>query len=324
MRRGCRRSETNERRPRRGFRARAVAAALVPVATLSVLAWSTQANAAVKVGGLGDALWAYAFTPKQVPGANDWNCKPSAARPRPVVLVHGTFENMGFNWAAISPTLKNAGYCVYALNYGANLLSFDQRASGLDDIAKSAAQLGTFVDKVRSSTGAPQVDLVGHSQGGMMPNYYIKRLGGASKVRMLVGLSPSNHGTDLSGLVTMGEQLGIMTGLNLFGTFTAPALVQQERNGPFQTALFADGDTVPGPKYVVIQTTKDEVVTPYTNAFLSGPNVQNITIQNQCPNDNVGHIGIVFDGPAIQNVLNALGPNTPGFKATCTNYGLGV
>ena len=46
-----------------------------------------------------------------------------------------------------------------------------------------------------AATGAAKVSMVGHSQGGMMPRYYIKFLGGASKVDDLVGLSPSNHGT---------------------------------------------------------------------------------------------------------------------------------
>ena len=31
----------------------------------------------------------------------------------------------------------------------------------------------------------------------MMPNYYIKFLGGAAKVNELIGLAPSNHGTTL-------------------------------------------------------------------------------------------------------------------------------
>jgi triacylglycerol esterase/lipase EstA (alpha/beta hydrolase family) len=56
-------------------------------------------------------------------------------------------------------------------------------------------ELGRFVDAVLGATGARKVSLVGHSQGGMMPRWYVTFLGGASKVDDLVGLAPSNHGT---------------------------------------------------------------------------------------------------------------------------------
>src|SRR5581483_1845860 len=52
------------------------------------------------------------------PGANDFSCRPSAAHPEPVVLVHGLGATMGENWSAISPLLADAGYCVFALTYG--------------------------------------------------------------------------------------------------------------------------------------------------------------------------------------------------------------
>jgi triacylglycerol esterase/lipase EstA (alpha/beta hydrolase family) len=72
-------------------------------------------------------------------------------------------------------------------------------------IEGSAGQLSSFVDRVLSATGASQVDIVGHSQGGMMPRYYLKNLGGATKVHTRVGLAPSNHGTTLDGLFTLAS-----------------------------------------------------------------------------------------------------------------------
>ena len=52
------------------------------------------------------------------PGANDWSCKPTAAHPYPVILVHGTFGDMSDSWQALSPLLYDNRYCVFALNYG--------------------------------------------------------------------------------------------------------------------------------------------------------------------------------------------------------------
>ena len=54
------------------------------------------------------------------PGSDVSNCRPSASHPYPVILVHGTLANENFSWQALSPMLANAGYCVYAFNYGAN------------------------------------------------------------------------------------------------------------------------------------------------------------------------------------------------------------
>ena len=120
------------------------------------------------------------------PGAN-LPCTPTAAHPYPVVLVHGTAESMFDNWQAMSPALKAAGYCVYAFNYGSYNGSGAVGVYGLGDIAQSAQELKTYVDSVLARTGAAKVDLVGHSQGGMMPRYYMKNLGGGDRVDDLVG-----------------------------------------------------------------------------------------------------------------------------------------
>ena len=249
------------------------------------------------------------------PGANDWSCKPSAAHPYPVVLVPGTFENMAKNWATMSPALKSQGYCVFALNYGAT--------NGVDatgPVADSARQLAPFVEKVLASTGARKVDLVGHSQGGMMPRYYLGFIGGADKVNHLVGIAPSNHGT--RGLITPTPDA--VPPATSVGGSNCQACADQQAGSPFLTELNSIGDTVPGPAYTVISTTHDEVVTPYPSQFLAGPaqQVTNITIQDKCPADVIDHDQAPNDPVTQRLVSDALGqpagrPGNPAYQPSC-------
>ena len=248
------------------------------------------------------------------PGANNWSCKPTAAHPYPVVLVHGTLANMDDNWQAASPILANHGYCVFAFNYGGASPTDDFQGTG--DIATSAGQLASFVNEVLAATGASKVDLVGHSQGGMMPRYYINFLGGASKVDKLVALAPSNYGTTLDGLTALGETLGLLVPVNSVLSTACEACVQQEVGSSFLATLNAE-PTVSSVSYTVIETRDDEVVTPYTNAFLpAGPNVTNITLQSQCPLDGSDHLEIASDPVAMADMLNALDPAQP-VKVPC-------
>jgi len=241
------------------------------------------------------------------PGANDWSCQPSASHPRPVVLVHGTFANMSDSWQALSPLLHNHGYCVFALNYGSHMGSGQVGIDAVGEIAESAAQLSTFVDQVLSATGAAEVDVVGHSQGGMMPRYYLEHLGGAAKVHTLIGLSPSNHGTTLNGLFALAE---FFPGASAFFG-VCPACEEQAAGSAFLADLNSGGDTVPDVDYTVIQTRYDEVVTPYTSAFLSGPDVTNVLLQSQCALDAGEHLSMPYDHIADADVLTALDPAHP-------------
>ncbi|HYL72189.1 MAG TPA: alpha/beta fold hydrolase, partial [Candidatus Dormibacteraeota bacterium] len=111
------------------------------------------------------------------PGANNWSCKPSSAHPRPVVLVHGLLGTAQDNWYTMAPLLANHGYCVFALTYGAD--SGNPYFGGLLDMETSATQMQAFVQRVLQATGARKVDLVGHSEGTVMPRYWMEFLGGA-------------------------------------------------------------------------------------------------------------------------------------------------
>ncbi len=87
--------------------------------------------------------------------------------------------------------------------------------------------------------------------------------------------------------------------------------VEQEAGSAFLAQLNAGGDTVPGVSYTVIESRDDEVVTPYTSAFLMGPGVTDITVQNQCSLDQSDHLELAYDPVAMADMLNALDPSNP-------------
>ncbi|MEV7079341.1 alpha/beta fold hydrolase [Streptomyces sp. NPDC093516] len=237
-------------------------------------------------------------------GWNDYSCKPSAAHPRPVILVHGTLGNSVDNWLGLAPYLEVRGYCVFSLDYGQ--LEGVPFFHGLGPVEKSAAQLRDFVDRVLAATGATETDLVGHSQGGMMPRWYLRFLGGAAKVNALVGIAPSNHGTDLGGFTRL---LPYFPGAADLLSKNTPALADQVAGSDFLTKLNADGDTVPGVRYTVIATRYDEVVTPWRTQYLSGPDVRNVLLQDLCPLDLSEHVAVgLFDRIVFHEVANALDP----------------
>jgi triacylglycerol esterase/lipase EstA (alpha/beta hydrolase family) len=300
---------------RRGVLA-AAAASAVTVALASVL--PSTARAATRLPVNYDFIagaTATALAPNTPPpGADNWSCQLTAAHPYPVILVHGTFANMDDNWQAASPLLANHGYCVYAFNFGG--ASATSPIQGTGEIAASAAQLATFVNTVLAETGASKVDLVGHSQGGMMPRYYINFLGGAAKVSDFVAFAPSNYGTTLDGLTKLAGLLGASSAINGTLSSACQACVEQEQGSAFLASLNA-APTVPGVRYTVIESVDDEVVTPYRNAFLPGaPNVTNITVQSQCALDGSDHLEIAADPIAMADMLDALDPSAP-VKVPC-------
>lgn len=242
------------------------------------------------------------------PGMNLWDCRPSAAHPNPVVLVHGTAGSAAGNWGTLSAVLANEGYCVFALTYGESTYLKPTRApiGGLQPMDQSAVQLAAFVDQVLAATGAPKVDIVGHSQGTIVPNYSAKFLDGAPHIDRYVSLSPVWHGggTPLSGqLLTLGAAYGFdPSAVMPVGGF-APQVAD---SGPFITKMREGGVAVPGITYTNIVTKYDEVVVPYTSGVEDG--MVNIVLQDVCSQDFSEHVQIPSSPNAVRLVLNALDP----------------
>ena len=245
------------------------------------------------------------------PGANDWSCKPTRQHPRPVVLVHGLLATMQDNWSTMSPLLANNGYCVFALTYGTQ--NGNPSFGGLPPMEQTAVQFKAFVNRVLAATGSRKVDLVGHSEGTVMPRYYMEFLDGARYINRYVMLTPIWHGTEFYGTAVL-QQLayelvpGYGQQSQSFFDKSCGSCPEFLTNSPFMQKLNAHGLALRGVTYTNIMTRYDELVQPYTSGYVAAPNVTNYVLQDQCALDGSDHDTVAFDPTAAQDVLNALDP----------------
>ncbi|MDB4963142.1 MAG: lipase [Myxococcales bacterium] len=107
--------------------------------------------------------------------------------PRPVIVVHGYAMNRA-NFVPLAFRLSRAGL--------GPILGFEYWTLGRT--AAAARQLGWFVDQVCAATRSPEVDLIGHSMGGVVARYYVTFLGGDGVAKNLVTIGSPHGGTDLS------------------------------------------------------------------------------------------------------------------------------
>lgn len=196
---------------------------------------------------------------------------------QPVVLVHGYMGSIAgdvsayINWVYIYEKLKADGFDVYRIALS---------DAGLQDVKKSAAELQAFVSDVLSKTGASKVDVVCHSEGGLVARYYIKNLGGRAYVNDLVTISTPHRGTTVAS-IGPGE-----------------AARQMEVASSFLRELNS-GETLPGDlEYTALFSHGDEVVVPGKNGFYDGAVNINYVIY--------GHAGILFSPEVYTAVKNAL------------------
>ena len=240
------------------------------------------------------------------PGTNDWDCRPSKRHPRPVVLVHGTFGNQSTNWQTYGPLLANEGYCVFALTYGVDHTGgpATELFGGMDRMQASARELRDFVGDVLAATGARKVDLVGHSQGTLMPSWYVKFLGGKQHVKRYVSIAPLWHGTQVGAVAALAG--------GAFGASPDTAVPfcvacgQFAPDSTFLRKIRRGGVAEKGIVYTNIVTRYDELVVPYTSGIEKG--MRNIVVQDNCDTDLAEHFQIVADPVTAGHVLNALDP----------------
>ena len=146
---------------------------VVPIFTLALLAacgtTSTVDQAVDATTGdtaAGDATDAMA--PFHAP-----TCDPKRT---PIVFAHG-FLAASDTWSTQFQRFVENGFC------GNRLFAFDWNTLTQSAMEARVAELDAFIDGVTQTTGATQVDLVGHSAGGGLAYTYLSDAGRAKKVR---------------------------------------------------------------------------------------------------------------------------------------------
>lgn len=224
---------------------------------------------------------------------DDWRAKITKDRPWPVVLIHGTGSTKG-DWQDLGTELRQDGWAVFAPDFG-------QRATG--PVADSAAQIGAYIDTVLLATGASQVIAVGHSQGGVLLRYWMRVLGGASKVKHLVSLAVPNHGTTMGGIISplLRNVRGNAVANSVVQSWFGEAGFEMIRGHDTIKAINEGGDLDPGITYLCIATHFDTVIQPPETCFLKAKNaeevkrVQNLWVENLDPNSVVLHENMPYD-----------------------------
>lgn len=195
-----------------------------------------------------------------------------AATHTPVVFVHG-YSGSASNWTTAEAVFAAAGYSsneLYAYQY-------DWSQSN----KSSAAGLAAYVSQVRQRTGAAKVDIVNHSMGGLVTDWYVKQLGGTAYVNHVASIAGANHGT----------------------TFAAGCLVntscQEMYPGSSFIATVTSGDETPGPtRFGTWYSPCDGVIIPYTSTALSGATNNYVACQT--------HIGYLTDTAVLTRVRQFL------------------
>jgi triacylglycerol lipase len=214
-------------------------------------------------------------------GDEDDGPRPDQAQPGTVLLVPG----YGGNRAALTrlaERLQTEGRTATVLTLpGDGTGPLEDQAVVLDTAARDAV-----------TAGAPSVDVVGYSAGGVVTRLWVERHGGAELARRVVSLGSPLHGTRLAGL---GAR---------FGGAQCPQACQELAPGS-DLLDSIDGDLPARLPWLSIWTENDETVQPPDSARLDG--AVNLSLQSICPAARTAHSELPADPYVTALVLAALG-----------------
>lgn len=214
-------------------------------------------------------------------GGGDGGARPDQARPGTVLLVPG--------YGGSRTALSSLAARLEAGGHPAEVLTLP--GDGTGDLL---AQAGTLDEAVRKALrdGAPSVDLIGYSAGGVVVRLWVQRYDGAEVARRIVTLGSPLHGARIAGV---GAALA---------PDACPRACQELVPGS-DLLRGVDGPLPAGLPWLSIWTENDETVQPPDSARLDG--AVNLPLQSICPSARVTHGDLPTDPDVTALVLSALG-----------------
>lgn len=208
---------------------------------------------------------------------------PDQARPGPVLLVPGYGGGQGALDELAARIRQATGRATEVLTLAGD---------GTGDLLEQAGVLADAVERAYAG-GAPSVDVVGYSAGGVVARLWVSRDGGAHQARRVVTLGAPMHGT---GLATAGGAL-VPGACPTACVQLAPGstLMRELAKEPIPSTL----------PWLSIWTERDETVTPPESARLDG--AVNVALQQVCPGNQAAHGDLPTDPAVTELVLQALG-----------------
>jgi pimeloyl-ACP methyl ester carboxylesterase len=215
-------------------------------------------------------------------------------RPGPVLLVPG-YGGAGASLAPLAEALRASGRQAVVV---------PPVGDGTGDLRVQAAHLGEVARGVLDDTGAPSVDVIGYSAGGVVARLWVRDEGGAPLARRVLTLGAPQHGTSQAAL-----------GAELAGGCPT-ACEQLAPDSDLLRRLNAGDETPAGPAWATVRTTADRVVTPVDSAALAG--ALNVVIQDVCPTSTAGHPDLPSNPVVLAMLRSALGPGAPAAPTSAT------
>ncbi|MCD7443896.1 alpha/beta fold hydrolase [Streptomyces lincolnensis] len=216
---------------------------------------------------------------------------PREAKP-PVVLLHGFIDNRSVFVLLRRSLAQHGRQQIESLNYSPLTC----------DIRTAAALLGRHIEEICERTGSRQVDVVGHSLGGLIARYYVQRLGGDTRVRTLVTLGTPHSGTRVAPLAN------------------AHPIVRQMRPG----SEVLEELTLPAPgcrtHFVSFWSDLDHLMDPLETACVEHPDltVENVRVSG------IGHLALPVHPAVAAGIRRALDTALPGEETAARAGGLTV